>query len=145
MSVALTSTSTTSKLTANGVDVLSTDATGEVSAKINGTLQPIQTAIVASDYGVSQTPQDFTSSRSFGTTFTNPNTKAITLYIQYASTSGSAIMSVSIDGGTAFPVQQTAPSAGAGAVATIVIPAQKSYAISVSPGSPTLSKWVEVR
>lgn len=145
MSVALTSTSTTSKLTANGVDVLSTDATGEVSAKINGTLQPIQTAIAAATLGINQSWQNMTASRAFGSTYPNATGKPIQLIVQYTSSSGTASLTVSIDGGTAFPIAVSAPTAGASNVGSVVVPTGKSYQLNVSAGSPTLNSWMELR
>lgn len=91
-----------------------------------------------------QTWQNVTGSRALGTTYYNTTGKEIDVLIQYSSTSGSAILTMTING-VAVTVQTSAPTTGSTVVGAVTIPAGASYSAAISPGTPTLNNWFELR
>lgn len=96
-------------------------------------------------FGIGQTWTDVTSSRLFGTTYTNSTGKPIALMVYAAAGSVSATeLRISINGGSVFWFGlNTNSGGGVGAVGTIIIPVGATYNVTASTG--TLSSWYELR
>lgn len=95
--------------------------------------------------GSKQTWQNVTGSRALGTTYTNTTSKPILLTVNYSSTSGTATLSANINSGGNFPVATSGSISGSVNSGVVVVPAGATYTLSVSPGTPTLISWYELR
>jgi len=105
------------------------------------------TPATQSSLGVGQTWTDVTSSRALGTTYTNSTGKPIQLgvTIQFPSASN-AVVSYSINGtviGTLGDNSGSQPSLLL--PIQIIIPNGATYAVTTTTGSPSISKWWELR
>lgn len=101
-----------------------------------------QALAALSSIGYGQTWQSVT--RTAGTTYYNATGKPIMGWGSYAASSTSGTVSLSINGGTAFPIATNAvPSGVAQCGYCYMIPAGCSYALSVTSGS--LSSQSELR
>ena len=105
------------------------------------------TPATQSSLGVGQTWTDVTSSRALGTTYTNSTGKPIQLgvTIQFPSASN-AVVSYSINGtviGTLGDNSGSQPSLLL--PIQIIIPNGATYAVTTTTGSPSISKWLELR
>lgn len=122
------------------------EATAGTWATAPTTVQGIggQALAAMSSIGYGQTWQNVVGSRAFATTYYNTTGKPIFVIVGYLSTSGTATLTATINGiGT--PIQTSAPTASAQSAGGILVPPGASYAVSVSPGTPTLSSWAELR
>jgi hypothetical protein len=116
-------------------------STAEAQAGTDNTklMTPLRVADVA--LGVGQTWQDVTSSRVFGTTYTNTTGKPIFVSGRTSNFTSSTTVTCVVDGVTAF--QRSAAPAGASEniAFTFIVPNGSTY--SVSGGS--LGYWSELR
>lgn len=140
---AATATSATSATSATNA-TNATNVTGTIASGVTGTTQSngdnsakIATTAYAQnmDLGWGQTWQDVTSSRAFGTTYTNSTGKPISVF--FGINSGGATVTV---GGVAFPTFSSANN-NTQTVASFIVPTGNTYSIS----GAGLSKWLELR
>lgn len=89
--------------------------------------------------GVNQTWTDVTSSRSFGTTYTNSTGKPIQIFVSFSGTGTASI--------TVNSVLVSQISAGAGLFNTIslIVPDQATYVVANVNGTTTKNNWSELR
>ena len=102
---------------------------------------------VGGNIGVGQTWTDVTSSRALGTTYTNSTGKPIQLgvTIQFPSASN-AVVSYSVNGTVIGTLGDNSGSQPALLLPIqIIIPNGATYAVTTTTGSPSISKWWELR
>ena len=136
-------------LFSNGHSVSSLTLSGGslLSVRWDGNNFVIDNASATAIGNPNQTYQDMTGSRAFGTTYTN-TTNAPILCIVYASNSsagGTGVLTLSINGGTAFTVaSQYAPAASLNGVASFIVKPLDTYKVSQTL-LPSLVSWIELR
>ena len=135
MAISLTSTNTSGAVNVNGVDVLTADASGNVSLRTAGAIAALADL---RSIGVGQTWQDLTASRASATTYTNSTGRPIQVFISLTlASNGSSTYSIN---GNAFNL---AANAGTGSTITsinFIVPNGNTYVFT-----GTISKWLELR
>lgn len=134
-SVELVSANTASNYTATMPANTGTVVTTGSSAVVSSTM--LETAV--QPIGVGQTWQTVT--RTTGTTYTNSTGRPIVVNLSVGSGAGAyGGILVSINGGTAFVIAQSANNSGANyGNGSLVVPAGSTYAFSVSGNSSILA------
>lgn len=104
-------------------------------------LQPLLQAITSAAFGVGQTYQNMTPSRSLNTLYTNATGKMITVLYTGNTSSAGQLISATVDTVTVQNTSITAASSN-GAL-TFTVPAGSSYKVTMTAG--TIISWWEVR
>lgn len=91
------------------------------------------------------TVQDVTASRALGTVYTNSTSRTIAVMAGTANNSTTAWGLTGYVGGNPCQYAYIPASAAASIGVALIVPPGATYEISGSTGTPTLSKWIEVR
>jgi hypothetical protein len=124
---------------------------GEGSQRYNYTSHSMEycngTGWVALSSPNSQTLQDVTASRAFGTTYTNSTSNPITVLVGfYSGGTGNSTLTCNVNGITLPTTSITAPNSAYGGQQTFVVPAGNTYACIGGGGAGSLlNAWVELR
>lgn len=134
--------------TANTLESLATEITGVISAAgltpSNTNLGQLLAAIQSLTFA-GAIAQDVTASRTFGTVYTNSTGRPISVSAVTNNNTAGWGLTGYVNGA---PYQAAYIASGAAAAIGIslpVIPPGATYEIAQTTGTPTLSKWVEVR
>lgn len=98
--------------------------------------------------GVGQSWQNVTSSRAFGTTYTNSTGRPIMVMISsvFSVAGVGNDVTFSIDGATLLRMQFNVPGGGGGEIPfTFIVPNGSTYSAALTAGNGTLGRWMELR
>lgn len=145
MSWSVTPLATGLTLQHNGGTFISADIDGNVSAKVNGTVQSL--ANIAS-IGITQTWQDLTASRALATTYTNTSGRPIHVSVTGVSSAVASIaITFNINGVSQGSQTTYANGAGHYSWQSFIIPPGATYSVAMtaSGGTHTIFVWKELR
>lgn len=125
----------------------STQATAGTWASAPSLVQPAggQALAAMSSVGYGQTWQNFTGSRTAGTTYYNTTGKPIEIIATATNGTGTITMSANINGAGYFTIGSSiGPGALSSTTGHITVPAGQSYALTTD-STPNFSSWRELR
>lgn len=142
MAISLSSTSSSGAINVNGVDVITSNATGEVSARVNGSTQALSSL---ASIGIGQTWQNVTASRALGTTYTNTTGRPIQVIFSAYNANAGGRINCFINGNIVAIIGTGTGGDYPYVIFTAIIPNGQTYAFSVIAGSFDTLKWNELR
>lgn len=137
MAISLSSTSSSGAINVNGVDVITSDASGDVSLRKDGGLLTLEEVSGLQALGVGQTWQNVKASRASGVTYTNTTGRPI--YVVITATNATSSLLITIDGAARYAA--TDGTANISLNISAVIPNGSTYSIN----SASISYWSELR
>jgi len=143
MTYSVTTSGTGTQIKQDGSDIITADASGNVSVKSGGAVKSITTIAGETDLGVGQTWQNLTASRAFGVTYTNSTGKPIFVTAANAG-NGSLGITPTVNG-----VQLSTQLSGAAGFTQypccwFVVPAGQTYRVDFATVNG-LFMWAELR
>ena len=97
---------------------------------------------VYSKFGIGQSFNDVTGSRSSGVAYTNSTSNLMWVLISFGDTGGLAHANIVVDGVTLFDEDYDIGAGSATAFPSFPVPAGKSYTVTAS-GAGIISRWIE--
>jgi hypothetical protein len=142
MAISLTSSSTTGAVKVNGQDVITTDASGNVSLRNEGTLLTASQVSGLQAIGIGQTWQDVTASRASGVTYTNTTGKPIFVIFSGGTSTATTLTITTVVNGVTISLIAYAANTARG-YSSFIVPVGGTYSVTVNTNG--INIWAELR